>query len=127
MNRRVNRGWTPLHLAAAFNENPAVVKALIDAGAKLKWTEYGGLSSLRRTVAEGIYFYAPLHMAVRFNENPDVAKALLNAGADPNQQSFSHGTPLHLAAAVNGNPSVIEALLEGGAKLESKVKRSPNH
>ena len=122
VNKRVNRGWTPLHLAAAFGENPAVVKALIDAGAKLKWTEFGPFS----TGAKGIYFYMPLHMAAIFNENPDVAKTLLNAGADPNQQSFSDGTPLHMAARFNENPAVIEALLEGGAKLESKVRRSPD-
>ena len=33
--RRGNIGFTPLHLAAAMNSNPSVIKALIEGGANV--------------------------------------------------------------------------------------------
>ena len=51
-------GFTPLHRAAARNESPAVVAALVEAGARVE--------------ARTIFGETPLHMAAGNNENPAV-------------------------------------------------------
>ena len=86
---------TPLHWAARGNENPAVIAALVDAGADLKARTEGGLT--------------PLHWAARGNENPAVIAALLDAGADLKARTEGGLTPLHWAARGNENPVVIAA------------------
>ena len=60
--------WTPLHLAAMANENPAVIETLLKAGAVLE--------------ARDKWKNTPLHYAARYNENPAVIETLLKAGAD---------------------------------------------
>ena len=76
-------GSPPLVTAAGVNENPAVIKLLLEAGAdpstsdkQLGWT--------------------PLHRAAAKN-NAAVVNALLRAGADPNARDESQDTPLHMA------------------------------
>ena len=70
---------TPLHLAAAFNANPAVIRALRKAGADLEAHTATGLT--------------PLHHAVLANDNPAVIDALLDAGADAQARDGLGQTP----------------------------------
>ena len=99
--RENSLGDTPLHRAARDNVNPAVIKALIEAGAD--------------TDAHNRRGFTPLHKAAR-NSNPSVITALIEGGADPGARGGIGGlTPLHAAAALTVNPSVILALIEGGA------------
>ncbi len=95
-------GYTPLHYAAAFNSDPAIVKTLMKAGAKLqaKDHEWGA---------------TPLHWGAWSNKNPSVITALLSGGADPNAQDEGGGTPLHAAAVNNSNPAIIVTLLNAGS------------
>ena len=103
---------TPLHYAARYNENSAVVQVLLAAGADLE--------------ARDTYGNTPLHYAARYNENPAVLKALLAAGADPMARDEFGNTPLHEAAR---NPAAIEVLLAAGAELEARdeIGRTPLH
>ena len=60
---------TPLHMAGGWSETPAVVAALLAAGADLEAQDEGG--------------WMPLHYAAEGSETPAVVAALLDAGADP--------------------------------------------
>ena len=105
--------WTPLHLAARYNENPAVIEALLKAGADLAALEKEG-----RT---------PLHLAAIGNENPAVIDALIRAGADLRARDKFKDTPLHDAVRVNGDPDIIKALLNADADARDVLKWSPLH
>ena len=131
---------TSLHLAARFNSNPAVIKALFkasaDAHAVLKWSPLheAAVSNENPAVVEtllkaGAKLMArdgdrdtPLHLAARFNSNPAVFVALLKAGADPLARDFWNYTPVHYAAKHNENPAVIMTLLKAGADLKARDK-----
>ena len=103
---REQQGDTPLHWAARHNSNPAVIAALIQAGADPKaQTRFDGET--------------PLHEAADNNTNPAVISVLIEAGSDPNAQTNDmERTPLHKAAKSNDNPAVMDALLDGGADPE---------
>ena len=128
--------YRPLHMAAAYSSNPAVITALVDAGADLNATSEFGVMPLHAAAkwnsipdiiealveagadpnaGDPIYSLTPLHSAAKFNQNPAIAQTLLDAGADPNARGRHDITPLHRAAAHNPNPEVIETLLRGGA------------
>ena len=89
---------TPLHLAAAFNDDPEVIRVLVEAGADLE---------ARSRPDEG---RTPLHFAARRNRNPDVVRTLLQLGADAYATNPRGRTPLHLAALFNENPAILEEL-----------------
>ena len=109
-------GWTPLHWAARFTDNPAVIAALVDAGADLEARTEGGLT--------------PLHWAARGNENkalltapksnPAVIAALLDAGADLTACRCA-GLPVRPRQAQDArllvyfNTNLVSTLSTGGA------------
>ena len=109
-------GHTPLHRAAEYNENPAIVQALLASGADLKAKVTGGNE------------HTPLHEAAASNKNPDVLQALLTAGADPMSRD-GKGASLLRWAAINENPAVIELLLktEIDPKASDEDGRTPLH
>lgn len=92
---------TALHVAAGKNPSPAVIQALLEAGADPDARNEDGLT--------------PLYVASALNPNPDVIAALIEGGADPNARTERGRTPLEAAVAKNPNPAVIQALIEGGA------------
>ena len=95
-------GLTPLHAAATDAEDPAVIEALIAAGADVNARTEDG--------------HTPLHHAAQFNEEPAVLQALLAAGANlVAEATGDRHTPVHEAAKSNANPAVLAALLAAGA------------
>ena len=76
-------GETPLLGATAFTVNPAVIVALLDAGADPNVRDEDGTT--------------PLHWAAENTANPAVIVALLNAGADPNARTDDGWTPWDMA------------------------------
>ena len=96
---------TPLHDAAWSNSSPAVIEALVRAGADVNARSIGNKT--------------PLHHAAQHNANPAVVEALVRAGADVNARDASD-TPLHKAAWQNKNPAVTEALIRGGADPDAR-------
>ena len=96
--------FSPLHFAAAFNDDPDVITALVDAGADInaRDKEWGA---------------TPLHWAAWSNGNPGIIIALLDGGADPNARDAKESTPLHAAADQSTNPDIILTLLDSGADL----------
>ena len=110
-------GPAPMHLAAEWTRDPAVISVLAQAGAAVDARD-----DRART---------PLHLAARHNPDPAVAAALLEAGADVNAWStgffIDYGwdyTALHEAAA-NENPEVTRTLLQGGADVDARGGRNP--
>ena len=98
---------TMLHYLAAYNENPSVLSAVLDAGADVNVENENGIT--------------PLHVAASSNRNPAIITTLVRAGADVNQgEHLLRLTPLHSAAAHTDNPCVIVALLGGGADVNAR-------
>ena len=99
-----NGGRTPLHLAAQNNANPAVIGALLTAGAGLETRDDDG-----RT---------PLYLAAWYNANLATIEALLAGGADPDVRDDDGRTPMYWAT-VYASPAV-EALIAAGANLDER-------
>ena len=143
LNARGNiLGFTPLHRAAWLSETPAVVKALLDAGADPKARAERGFTPLHGAAANsktpavvqvlldaGADLNArtkdgetPLHQAAWFSKTPAVVQVLLDAGADPNARDEDGRTPLHRAAQLSKTPAVVQVLLDAGADPKARTK-----
>ena len=97
-------GRTPLHFAAEGNENPAVIEALLAAGA----------DPMARLDASTVFDgETPLHVAA-YNEHPAVVEVLVAAGANVDARDEDGDTPL-MKAAITGSLTVVNALLRAGA------------
>ena len=104
LDARNASGFTPLHAAATHSGEPAVIQALLDAGAHVEATDATAGAT-------------PLSLAVRHNGAPAVIEVLLDAGASLETSDASGRTPLHLAAAHIDDPEVFEVLLIAGSDL----------
>jgi ankyrin repeat protein len=105
---------TPLMHAAGYNPSPAVITALVQAGAKVDDRDKDGLTPL-------------LYAAT--NSSPAVVTALMQAGANVDGKAKYGLTPLMMAAAFNETPqcdSIILTLLKAGAdpKLVSEDNKT---
>ena len=117
-------GITPLHRAATYNENPAVIQVLFDAGADVEARDVKGFTPLRWAVNRKSWDEGG-------NENLAVIQALLDVGADPEARD-DDGTPLlhvallEISRAHNRQnrpshyPAVIHMLLDAGADPEAQ-------
>ena len=95
-------GETPLHSAAMYSKDPAIIEKLIEAGADLE--------------AGGQFGETPLHDAASINDTPAIIAALVEAGANLQARDQMGRTPLHSAAGrFQTSPAVVAALLEAGA------------
>ncbi|MDE0099564.1 MAG: ankyrin repeat domain-containing protein [Truepera sp.] len=138
-------GTTPLHYAAFYTDDPAIIRVLLDAGADVNPQGNDGtplhaavayntnlaiVPAITRVLldagadvnAQDLLGFTPLHLATfRTRPDPTVVEALLDAGADVNaQEDLYSWTPLHYAARFGRNPAVIEALLEAGADASAR-------
>ena len=101
LEERDARGFAALHLAAALNRDPQVIKALLSAGANVDAASKDNLT--------------PLTYAAWTNGNPEVLKVLIDAGAALNGiPNPWKRTPLMYAAERN-TPEIVKALLAAGA------------
>lgn len=89
-------GWTPLALAAHFNQLEAV-RVLLDQGADLHARSRNDNGN------------TPLHAALA-GQSPLTAVLLLERGADVNTADAAGWTPLHLAAA-SGDTDLVRLVL----------------
>ena len=111
-------------MAAAYSENPNVIKALINADADLKAKDKDNWTPLHSAAASNVVHYL-LHRPTEYNtasKNPDVIKVLIDAGANLEAQTIYGFTPL-LLAAQSKNPGVIKVLIDAGANLEAQDNR----
>jgi ankyrin repeat protein len=102
---RLIDGRTLLHLAAQYNENPAMIDALLAAGARPMGRDRTGST--------------PLHKVASNDVPAMIVQALVAAGAQLNARDEEGNTPLHLAAFYHEDDrhggAAIEALLNAGA------------
>ncbi|KAM3928785.1 ankyrin repeat domain-containing protein 12 isoform 2-T4 [Leptodactylus fuscus] len=97
VNKRNERGETPLHMAA-IRGDISQVKELIRLGANVNVKDFAGWTPLHEACNMGYY---------------DVAKLLIAAGADVNTQGLDDDTPLHDAAS-SGHRDIVKLLLRHG-------------
>ncbi|XP_048363421.1 ankyrin repeat domain-containing protein 12 isoform X2 [Sphaerodactylus townsendi] len=97
VNKRNERGETPLH-TAAIRGDIKQVKELIGLGANVNVKDFAG--------------WTPLHEACNVGHY-EVAKFLIAAGADVNTQGLDDDTPLHDSAS-SGHRKIVKLLLRHG-------------
>ncbi|XP_078253613.1 ankyrin repeat domain-containing protein 12 isoform X2 [Rhinoraja longicauda] len=97
VNKRNERGETPLHMAAIRGETKQV-KELISQGADVNVKDFADWTPLHEACNLGYY---------------EVAKQLILAGADVNTRGLENDTPLHDAAS-NGHRDIVKLLLRNG-------------
>ena len=105
-------GFTAFLWAAALCPNPAVLEALVKAGANPRQVLPGGDARLGDNA---------LLLAAEHNRNPEMISFLLRQGLDVNSRSSMLGdSALMLACRANANPSVAETLVRHGADVDMR-------
>ncbi|KAK6491111.1 ankyrin repeat domain-containing protein 12-like isoform X1 [Huso huso] len=103
VNKRNERGETPLHMAAIRGDTKQV-KELISLGADVNVKDFAGWTPLHEACNLGYY---------------DVAKVLIAAGAEVNTQGLDDDTPLHDASS-SGHRDIVKLLLcHGGNAFQA--------
>uniref|UniRef100_A0A8C1IRF1 Ankyrin repeat domain 12 n=1 Tax=Cyprinus carpio TaxID=7962 RepID=A0A8C1IRF1_CYPCA len=106
VNKRNERGETPLHMAA-IRGDVKQVKELIGLGADVNVKDFAGWTPLHEACNLGYY---------------DVAKVLIGAGAEVNTQGLDDDTPLHDASS-SGHKDIVKLLLRNGGNAFQANKR----
>jgi formylglycine-generating enzyme len=101
-----NTGRTVLQWIAGASKDPASVKILLDAGARIEVPSDDGESTLS-WVARG-------------SQVPEIVRLLVKAGAPVDKRDSGGSTPLLHGAAQNGNTEVLGAFIELGADLKAR-------
>lgn len=103
VNKRNERGETPLHLAT-IKGDLRKVRELLNQGACVNASDFAGWTPLHEACNHGWF---------------EVAKLLIQFGADVNVPGLDKDTPLH-DAAVNGHDKIVNLLLKYGADPSKK-------
>lgn len=104
---RGSNQYTPINNAVDL-ASPAIIRALVKAGANVNAPDKRGLTPLVRAIT---------------SNTTDVVKTLIELGADVNQTDERGNTPLHYAALSDfGETDIARLLLAAGAKREAKNK-----
>jgi len=98
INKRNERGETPLHLAT-IKGDITQMQELLKQGADINIADYAGWTPLHEACNLGLF---------------DAAQFLLSSGADPNPKGMDDDYPLH-DAVCNEHYEIVELLLESGA------------
>lgn len=106
-NLRNGYGETALHIAAYYKASGALIRSLIDAGAKINMRNHKNSWTASGTA---------LHVAAEKGAL-SALNTLLDRGAGVDLQNGSGQTPLMVAVS-KGNLSCVDALLEQDAKLD---------
>ncbi|XP_071497216.1 transient receptor potential cation channel subfamily A member 1 homolog [Diadema antillarum] len=96
VNSKDTLGLTPLHIAAARGNKPAVFNILSAENIHINEKDNADMT--------------PLHVAC-LNGNEDIAQMLLGVGAEVQTQDCKFSTPLH-AASQGGHKGIVRRLLE---------------
>lgn len=144
-----NRGWTPLHTAAARGETE-ILEYLLNTrpDIEIKGKEGNEDTPLALAARNGqtgsvralLRFGADIHardncdytpiMIAAYERHPEAVKELISGGANPNDETSFSGTPILLASGAGSyRLPTLQALIEGGADVNPTHShgRSPIH
>jgi len=134
INDRDESDRTPLMYAAAFNDDPEVIRILAESNARVNARDKDGLSPLIIAVSnentgavevllelganvnaiDGLLEYSSLIWAIE-KENIEIIEMLLEAGADVNARYGVLGYSSLIRALQKENPDIVRILLQAGA------------
>lgn len=111
---KVKEEWVPKAAAAG---NGPLVRVLVEAGVDVDHAMYGGHGTpVYETEAADDGFSAMTAVIVK--DDLDTLEVLLELGADPNKPTWTQRTPLQLAEAM-GREAIAARLQEGGGRAVS--------
>ena len=106
--RKVNYGYTLLHLAAEHNAKDIVEQILEQ--------DLIDIDNQDNHIKD-----TPLHVAL-YHSCTDIAKLLIRKGANVNLKNFFYKVPLHEASYL-GYFDIVQMLLDKGANIDEKSSR----
>lgn len=132
-----NRGWKPIHDAAAENHPECLSELLLHESTCIDWQAHDGATALLLAIRSGseecVHILldgnanlnisehmgiTPLIAAVQAN-NVELVSKLLSLGADRDGQQYRGLTALHLGVELD-HPDIVTVLLNSGARVDVK-------
>ena len=110
VNALTNWNQTPLHYAAAYNNDARHTQVLLDAGADADFRDRDGITALGWTA---------------ISDNTNVAMTLLEHGVDVNNSDNSGATALVQSVSAN-RYDILRALVERGASANVQLQHNEN-
>jgi len=129
----IDPGWPDsplscLYAATGLNDNPALARVLLDAGARpddseslYHSTEHPDLACLRLLLEYGASPRGTNALKhILDHQHLDSVRLLLAVGADPNERNPRGETALHWAVWRGRGTDIVAALLDGGAAIDAR-------